>query len=49
MEEIKIVIAEVLLHANLRPVTTGPVRAVRRSTTVAPAGGVPVVLEGRSL
>jgi cytochrome P450 len=45
--EMKIVVGAMLLGARLRLATDDPLRVVRRSITLAPAGGTPVVLEER--
>lgn len=45
--EMKIVIGVTLLRARLRLATSDPLKVVRRSVTLAPAGGTPVVLEQR--
>ena len=45
--EMKIVVGITLLRARLRLATDDPVRVVRRTVTLAPAGGTPVVLEAR--
>ncbi len=45
--EMKIVVGVTLLSARLRLATSDPLKVVRRTVTLAPAGGTPVVLEGR--
>jgi cytochrome P450 len=45
--EMKIVVGVTLLRARLRLGTDAPPKVVRRSVTLAPAGGTPVVLEER--
>jgi cytochrome P450 len=45
--ELKVVLARVLLRAKLAPVSPSPPRAVRRSVTLMPSDGTPVVLERR--
>ena len=45
--EMKIVVGVTLLAARLRLATDDPMKIVRRSVTLAPAGGTPVVLEER--
>ena len=44
--EMKVVLAEVFSRADLRLAATGPLRVVRRHVTMAPAGGVPLVVDG---
>ncbi|MFQ5458021.1 MAG: cytochrome P450 [Myxococcota bacterium] len=46
--EMKIVLAELLRRTQLRAAPGHTVRVVRRSITLAPSGGVPVILEGRT-
>lgn len=46
--EMKIVLAEVLSRVELRAAPGYQVRVVRRSVTLAPAEGMPVVVEGRA-
>lgn len=46
--ELKVVLAEVLARATLEPRAKGPLRAVRRAITMAPAGGVPVALRAHA-
>ncbi|HVV81564.1 MAG TPA: cytochrome P450 [Kofleriaceae bacterium] len=46
--EMKIVLAVVLSRARLRLATPGPVRVVRRTISLAPAGGTRVVLDRRA-
>jgi cytochrome P450 len=45
--EMKIVLGVTLLGARLRLATDDPLKIVRRSVTLAPAGGTPVVLDER--
>jgi cytochrome P450 len=45
--EMKLVLGITLLKARLRLATDDPLRVVRRSVTLAPAGGTPVVMEER--
>lgn len=45
--EMKIVVGVTLLNARLRLATRDPLKVVRRTVTLAPAGGTPVVLEER--
>jgi cytochrome P450 len=45
--EMKIVVGVTLLRARLRLATDDPLKVVRRTVTLAPAGGTPVVLEER--
>ncbi len=47
--EMKMVLATVMSRARLRAAPGPAVRAVRRSITMAPSGGTPVVLESRTL
>jgi len=46
--EMKIVLAEVLTRVELRAAPGYQVRVVRRSVTLAPSEGMPVVVEGRA-
>jgi cytochrome P450 len=46
--EMKIVLAEVLGHVALRPAPGYQVRVVRRSVTLAPSEGMPVIAERRA-
>jgi cytochrome P450 len=48
LHEMKLVLAVVLAGAHLRLARPGPVRVVRRSVTLAPAGGTRVVLDARA-
>jgi len=45
--EMKIVVGVTLLGARLRLATGDPLKVVRRSITLAPAGGTPVVIDAR--
>jgi cytochrome P450 len=45
--EMKIVLGVTLLNARLRLATDNPLRVVRRAITIAPAGGMPIILEDR--
>ena len=45
--EMKIVLAQIVSRVELRPATARPVRAVPRSITLVPSGGMPVVVESR--
>ncbi len=45
--EMKLVLAVVLTRARLRLARPGPVGVVRRTFTLAPAGGTPVILDAR--
>ena len=47
MYEMKIVVGVMLLRARLRLATDDPFKVVRRTVTLTPAGGLPVVLEER--
>jgi cytochrome P450 len=46
--EMKIVLSTILGRARLRMAAPGPVRVVRRTVTLAPAGGTQVVLDARA-
>jgi cytochrome P450 len=46
--EMKMVLARVLARARLRLAKSGSIRVIRRSITLAPAGGLPVVLDRRA-
>jgi cytochrome P450 len=46
--EMKIVLVEVLSRVELRPAPGYQVRVVRRSVTLAPSDGMPVVVERRA-
>jgi hypothetical protein len=43
----KIVFAEILRRVTLRPATRYQLRVARRGVTLAPADGVPVIIESR--
>jgi cytochrome P450 len=45
--EMKIVLAQVLTRTTLRLAAKKPIRVVRRSITLAPSEGTPVILEKR--
>lgn len=45
--EMKMVLAAILSRASLRIAAEGPIRPVRRSITLSPSGGMPVVLDSR--
>ena len=45
--EMKIVFAEILRRVRLRPATPYQLRVARRGVTLAPADGVPVIIESR--
>ncbi|MGH7806242.1 MAG: cytochrome P450 [Candidatus Binatia bacterium] len=45
--EMRIVLATILSRVSIRAAEPGPARIVRRSITLAPEGGVPVVVEAR--
>ena len=45
--EMKLVLAVTLARTRLRLARPGPIRVVRRTFTLAPAGGTPVILDAR--
>jgi cytochrome P450 len=47
MFEMKLVLAKVLSRYSLELAENRPVMPVRRGVTMAPAGGVPLVVKGR--
>ena len=47
MFEMKLVLAKVLSRYSLELAKNSPVMPVRRGVTMAPAGGVPLVVKGR--
>ena len=49
MFEMKLVLATILRHYNLALAEKQPVKAVRRSVTLAPAGGVKMVMTGKRM
>jgi cytochrome P450 len=46
--EMRIIFAELLRRVKLRPATRAETRVGRRGVTLAPEGGVPVIVESRS-
>ncbi|MGD1701921.1 cytochrome P450 [Dapis sp. BLCC M229] len=49
MFEMKLVLATILRHYNLALAQKQPVKAVRRGVTLAPAGGVKMVMKGKRI